>query len=538
MAQSFDYIVIGAGSAGAVVASRLTEDKDVSVLLLEAGGRDNHPFQQMPLAFMKVSQSKPYIWSFESEPEPGLGGRRLPIRRGRSLGGSSAINAMIAIRGNRVDYDLWRQQGLEGWGYEDVLPYFKKLENNWRGEGPYHGAGGPVQVTPVDFPEMLFEPFKQSAMAAGLPFSEDPNGASQDGVSRMESTTGGGKRSSTAAGYLRPAMGRPNLHVETRALTTRIVVEKGRAVAVEYTQGGQAKRAYANSEIVLSGGSFNSPQIMLLSGIGPADELKALGVTPVHDLPGVGRNLQEHPNFLNIYRAKDRVGMTKFLRLDRAAWEVARWFARKDGAFATNGAAANVFLKTVPGLDRPDAQLIAMTLSNSAELWAPFVSKPAYCFSIRLGALHPASRGWVKLRSSDPGDAPRIQYNMLTDPEDMATMVRGLRMCREIYGQSPIRDLIESEIAPGAGVQSDADLAAAIRREAGHRSHPIGTCRMGLGADAVVDAQLRVHGVAGLRIADASIMPELPSGNTNMPSIMIGEKAADMLRGRSMTRAG
>ncbi|HEY8579000.1 MAG TPA: GMC oxidoreductase, partial [Beijerinckiaceae bacterium] len=306
---------------------------------------------------------------------------------------------------------------------------------------------------------------------------------------------------------------------------------------VDYVQDGRAVRAHAAREVIVSGGSYNSPQILMLSGIGPADHLREMGVTPIVDLPGVGANLQEHPNFLNVYRAKEKIGLTKYLRLDRATFEVSKWFAARTGAFATNGATANVFLRTRPGLDRPDAQLIAMPVNNSAELWAPPFQRPPYCFSVRLGALHPGSRGWVKLRSSDPAALPRIQFNMLTEPEDMATMVRALRVCREIYGASPLREMIAEEISPGAHLTSDADLAEAIRRDAGHRSHPIGTCRMGLGEDAVVDAQLRVRGVEGLRVADASIMPELPSGNTNIPTIMIGEKAADLIRGRAEARA-
>jgi choline dehydrogenase len=536
--RSFDYIVIGAGSAGAVIASRLSEDKDISVLLLEAGGTDRHPLQLMPIAFQRVLKGRAYNWHFESEPEPGLYDRRLPIPRGKTLGGSSSINASICIRGNPRDYDLWRQQGLVGWGYADLLPYFRRLERHWRGDGPYHGGDGPIRVTPMDHPDMLYAPMRQAAAAAGIPTNDDPNGAAQEGISRMEATIGDGRRSSTARAYLYPAMTRRNLTIATGALTSRILIEQGRAVGVEYAAAGKLQQVRAEREVVLSAGTYNSPQILMLSGIGPPDHLTSVGVTPRHDLRGVGQNLSEHPNILNVYGARDKAGLTKFLRWDRAALLVARWLLRHDGPFAGNAAAANVFLRSRPGLERPDVQLTLMTVSNFATLWFPGVtSPPLYCFSTRIGALHPQSRGFVRLRSNDPRDKPRIRFNMFAAAEDLSTMIRGVRACRNIFRQSPLREMIDGEIAPGPDVTSDAALAEAIRRDAGHRSHPVGTCRMGVDAGAVVDAELRVRGIEGLRVADASVMPETPSGNTNVPCIMIGEKAADMLRGRRLPPA-
>ncbi|HVV92352.1 MAG TPA: choline dehydrogenase [Hyphomicrobiales bacterium] len=538
MANSFDYIIIGSGSAGAVVAARLSEDRDVRVLLLEAGGRDTHPFQLMPIAFLKVANHRNFNWAYETEPEPGLNGRRLPIPRGKTLGGSSSINAMIAIRGNPRDYDLWRQQGLDGWGYADVLPYFKRLEHHWRGASDYHGGDGPVHITPVDFPDMMLAPLQQASAAAGYAVNDDPNAAVQDGFSRIDATIGDGRRASTARAYLYPAMGRPNLTIEMGALTTRIVVEHGRAVAVDYVQGGERKQARAEREIVLSGGSYNSPQILMLSGIGPADHLREVGIAPVHDLPGVGQNLAEHPNILNVYAARDRVGLTRYLRLDRAAWWGARWYLGHVGPFATNGAAANIFLRSREGLERPDLQLTTLSASNSADLWFPGATKPpTFCFTVRIGDLHPHSRGWVKLRSADPAAKPRILFNMFAEKIDLDTMVRGIRATREVYATSPMRELIERELTPGAAAESDADLEAFIRANAGHRSHPIGTCRMGTDDGAVLDAELRVRGIEGLRVADASVMPDMPSGNTNLPTIMIGEKAADLIRGRRLPPA-
>jgi choline dehydrogenase len=534
----FDYIIVGAGSAGAVLANRLSEDREARVLLLEAGGKDRHLFQLMPIAFLKVAARRSSNWNYESEPEPGLNGRRLAIPRGKTLGGTSSINAQIYIRGHRRDYDRWSEQGLRGWSYAEVLPYFKRLENSWRGESFYHGVGGPISVTLMDYPDMLFEPLAQAAHAAGVPITDDANGPRQEGISRMEASIGGGKRASTARGYLYPVMDRPNLVIQIGAVTTRILIEKGRAVGVEYSQGKHAHRQYADREVILCGGAYNSPQLLMLSGIGPADHLRSVGIEPVLDLPGVGENLAEHPNVLNIYKARGKQGLTKFLRLDRATALAGRWFLRHDGIFASNGAAANVFLHTQPGLDRPDVQMVCMSVSNSAELWWPGVTAaPVYCFSVRVGALHPKSRGWVKLRSADPHDAPRILNNMYAQPEDMATMVRGIRACREIYRQKPIADMIERELLPGDEAQSDVQIAEVVRREGGHRSHPVGTCRMGNDALAVVDPELRVHGLTGLRVVDASVMPELPGGNTNVPTIMIGEKAADLIRGRKLEPA-
>ena len=531
MIRSFDYVVVGSGSSGAVVASRLSEDPDLSVLVVEAGGPDRHPLQTMPIAFLKVAYSSRYDWAFESEPEPGLGNRRLPIPRGKTLGGTSSVNALIAIRGHPRDYDLWRQQGLEGWSYADVLPYFRRLENHWLGDTEHHGAGGPVSITPMTGRELLYDPLVSAARAAGIPLSADPNGGELEGISRMEATIGGGSRSSTARAYLRPAMRRRNLHVETDALAIRVLVERGRAIGLEYAQGGNLVQVRAEREVVLSAGSYGSPQLLMLSGIGPAADLAGLGIPVVHELPGVGANLSEHPNLTIEFRVRDRIGLTRCLRFDRAARHALRWWLRRDGPFAENGATANLFLRTRPGLERPDVQIVCMSVSNLAGLWFPgLTAPPVYSFAARVGALHPQSRGWIKLRSANPRDKPRILFNMFAVDDDLSTMLRGIRIAREIYRQKPLADLIEHETFLGAELTDDATIANLIRANAGHRSHPVGTCRMGTGPDAVVDAQLRVYGIEALRIADASVMPDLPSGNTNLPCIMIGEKAADLIR--------
>lgn len=537
--KACDYIVIGAGSAGSIVAARLSEDPQVSVLLLEAGRRDNHPFMAMPLAFPKVAASRSFIWPFQTEPEPGLNHRQLPIWRGKTLGGCSSINALINVRGSRFDYDRWRGQGLEGWGYREVLPYFKKLEASWRGPGLYHGSDGPVGNVPVNLPDGFFRELEQAAINAGLPVCPDHNGASQDGISRVELTTNCGRRASSARAYLHPAMKtRPNLSVVTGAHTTRVVLEGQRATAVEYLRNGRLERVHADQEIVLCGGPYSSPQLLMLSGIGPADHLRSLGIKVVQDLKGVGDNLQEHPNLLNIYRAKGKLGLARHLRLDRATLAVLRWALSGTGPFASAGTLANIFTRTRPELDRPDVQIIAMPVHQHAELWFPLLTKPpVYAFTSRVGVLHAKSRGWVRLRSSDPLDHPRIRFNLLAEQSDLERMVAAVKLSRDIFSQSPLRELIAAELLPGRQHQTDAELAAAIRQQAEHRHHAVGTCRMGTDEHAVVDAQLRVIGMQSLRVADASVMPDDPSGNTNVPTMMIGEKAADLLRGRTLEPA-
>jgi choline dehydrogenase len=534
-AQSFDYIVVGAGSAGCVVASRLSEDKGRSVLLLEAGGRDGHFLLRMPLGFLRAMLQPRFSWGYMSEPEPNLNGRRVFLPRGRVLGGSGSINGMFYMRGHSRDFDTWRAMGCEGWGYADVLPYFKRMETSWRGAGKYHGGSGPMYVCPIDTARLLHEPLVQTAAAAGFNVTDDIHAEVEEGFARGEVTIDRrGRRGSTSWAYLHPAMSRPNLTVTLHAQATRVLVEHGRAVGVEYRhQGGELRQVRANREVILSGGSYNSPQLLMLSGIGPAEELRAVGITPALDLPGVGRNLSEHPHIPVEFEASVPETFLNELRFDRAALSVMQWALFGKGAFATQINSCNVVIRTRPDLTQPDVQLMCNPVSMGAHLWFPLLTaRPQHRVTADVVVLHQASRGRVALRSADPQDAPRVFLNIFCEPDDLAIARRGIEAARRIYATAPQARLVGRAIRPASELKSDAELDAYIRETAGVTQHPVGTCSMGTGADAVVDPELRVRGIEQLRVADASIMPTVPGGNTNAATIMVAEKASDLILGR------
>ena len=537
--RSFDYIIVGAGSAGCVLAHRLTEDKDRSVLLLEAGGRDKHFLLRMPLGFLKAMFRPEFGWGYVGEAEQQLEGRQLWIPRGRVLGGSSSINGLFYMRGHPRGYDGWAEAGCDGWSYADVLPYFIRAETSWRGAGKYHGDGGPLNVVPIDTRKLVSGPLMAAAKAAGFSISDDINGEKPEGFARGEVTIDKrGRRASTSKAYLDPVRGRENLAIEIGALTTRVVIENGKAVGVEYVQDGKKHVVRATREVILSGGAYNSPQLLMLSGIGPAEDLKRLDIPRIVDLPGVGANMSEHPCVMMNFAATKPVTFLRELRADRAAVSTLRWYLLGSGPFATQINSANGIVRTDPSLDQPDIQFMCNPVRMDANIWFPGVTKrPEHMFNVGVVVLTPKSRGFVTLRSNDPTDPPRIMTKILSDPWDFEAMRRGIRAARKVYHTPPQGDLVGREITPGDDVTSDADLDGFIRKSASLTQHPVGTCKMGADDMAVVDPQLRVRGVDGLRVADASIMPTVPGGNTNAACIMVGEKASDLIRGRSLPRA-
>jgi len=534
--SSFDYVIVGAGSAGCVLANRLSADPAARVLLVEAGGSDDRFLIKMPLGFLRALFDPSLSWGYMSEPEPTLDGRSIWLPRGKVLGGSSSINGMFYMRGHSGDFDSWAREGCEGWSYADVLPYFKRMETSWRGAGPWHGGDGPLGVMAIDTRRLLHTPLMQSAAAAGFATTEDIHGDCEEGFARGEITVDArGRRASTARAYLHPVRHRPNLNVVTEALVTKVSMDGERATGIVYRRGAEVVEARADREVILCGGAFNSPQLLLLSGIGPADELEAHGIAVRANLSGVGRNLSEHARVPIEFATRGNVSFLNELRADRVARSLLHWAVLGGGVFATQINSCNIVVRTDPSLAQPDIQLMSNPVRMDAKIWWPLVgTRQEHRVTADAVVLHPESRGRVTLRSADPADKPRIFLNVLATDADLATARRGVRLARKIYGTAPQASLIDHETAPGTAVQSDAELNAYIRSRGAVTQHPVGTCSMGVGPQAVLDSKLCVRGIANLRVVDASVMPTVPGGNTNAAVIMIAEKAADLILGRSL----
>ncbi len=532
-AAGYDYIIIGAGSAGCVLANRLSEDAGAEVLLLEAGGSDWHPYIHVPLGMGKLHQRRMFDWGFVTEPEPNLGGRTIEASRGKVLGGSSSINVMAYTRGHPADFDRWAQKGATGWSYADVLPYFKRCETFAGGENAWRGGAGPLGTEFAKTTDPLYPAWVEAAEAAGIATTQDYNAASQEGFGRSQYTIRNGRRSSAATAFLRPAMQRKNLRVETAALVTRITFHGSTAQGVEYLRGGRLRHAEAAREVIVSGGAFSTPQILMLSGIGPARHLREVGITALLDLP-VGQNLQDH---LAVFLSFTRRAPGPFhhqLRFDRMAASMIRAYAFGTGPGTVVPGGLHAFIKTRPQLAVPDIEFMFRGAAVDAHVWFPGVRPAAPDgFAIRPALLHPDSRGEIRLRSANPRDAMRIAYNFFSAPGDLPTLRNGFRLARDIAYRKPLDRFRDRETAPGPQIKSDAEIDAYIRRTAVTAHHPAATCPMGIGPQAVIDARMRVQGVERLRVVDASAMPDLVSAHLNAAVLMMAEKAADMIAGKA-----
>jgi choline dehydrogenase len=531
----FDYVIVGAGSAGAALAYRLSESGDDSVRVLEYGGSDNSIFIKMPTAFSIPMNMTRYDWGFHSENEPGLKGRSLHQARGKVLGGSSSINGLVYVRGCAGDFEEWEALGAAGWGYQDVLPYFKRGEDCVYGGDAYRGdQGGLTTCNGNNMKNPLYRAFIRAGEQAGYGYTEDYNGYRQEGFGRMDMTVRDGVRCSTAMAYLKPAMHRPNLDIQTHALTTRVIMEGKTAVGVEYRQGGKTRRVRARKEVILSASSFNSPKLLMLSGIGPAEHLKEHGIEVVHDLPGVGRNLQDHLEVWVQQECTRKITLNSWLGPLAKAWIGANWLFLKRGLGTSNQFESNGYIRSRAGMKYPDIQFHFLAGAIAYDGSSAF---KGHGFQVHLGANKPKSRGWVKLKSADPEAPPEIVFNYFAEEEDKEAFRAGLRWTREIFAQPALDEYRGKEVSPGPDVQTDEQIDQWLAETAETAYHPAGSCRMGTDAMAVVDPECRVHGVRNLRVVDSSIMPTVTNGNLNAPTIMIGEKAADHILGRTPLRS-
>ncbi|MCY3794639.1 MAG: choline dehydrogenase, partial [Gammaproteobacteria bacterium] len=539
----YDYIVVGAGSAGCVLANRLSAEPTTRVLLIEAGGRDSNTLFRLPMLMGRLMHSGIYNWQFHTEPEPHLDGRKVFWPRGKVLGGSSTINGMIYVRGNPADYDGWEQMGLPGWSYEKVLPLFKRSEAHVDREDSFHGRTGELTVRRARGANAMFDAHIEAGQQAGYPFTDDFNGASQEGFGRYDFTIRRGWRCSAATAFLAPATERPNLTIATRALAHRVLVEGGRAVGVEYRRGRNVVNAKAVREVILAAGVVGSPHLLMLSGIGDAEHLQEHGIATVHHLPGVGRNVQDHVDCCLVHECREPVSLRENLRVDRMTLGVLRAAMFGTGFVTTFPYESGSFIRSSEDLEVPDIQTHFMPATEAtANLhWSvPALGRKRnvadeHGTTIRIGPVVPKSRGRIALRSGDPEDSPRIHANYLHDRRDVDTAVAGVQLMREVMAKPAFAATIGRELEPGPENMTDAQVAKWLVDAAMTTLHPVGSCKMGVDSEAVVDAELRVHGIKALRVADASIMPVITRGNTNAPTIMIAEKASDLILNPSAT---
>lgn len=526
--EYYDYIIIGAGSSGCVLANQLSMDSRKTVLLLEAGPRDWNPFLHIPAGISKTYVHPTLNWGYHTKADPELDGRQIYWPRGRTLGGSSAINGMIYIRGQREDYDGWASSGCAGWGWKDVLPIFKKLERHEDGASEWHGGSGNLAISHPRFRHPSSELFLAACEAAGHPRNNDFNGADQHGAGFYEFTINRGIRASSASAFLRPARNRPNLTVLTSALAEKILFEGKQACGLTFIRNTVRKSVRAG-EIILSAGAINSPQLLLLSGIGPAQQLKSLGIDVICDLPGVGENLHDHLLVQQLAEVPPQSSINSQMRGIRLLPHILRYLIRRDGLLTIGASQAAAFIKSTPELDRPDIQLMFKPYTIEMSPTARIQPGKTPGWTTAASPLRSRSRGWLRLKSADPYQAPAMHPNLLGDEHDRQLAVAGLKIIRRIFETAPLASLTK-EIAPGPQVQSDDEILAFVRGNAGSMFHPVGSCKMGIDAMAVVDPQLRVHGISGVRVADASVMPAIVSGNTNAACIMIGMKAGEVIR--------
>ena len=528
MEEQFDYIVVGAGSAGCVMANRLSEDPSSRVLVLEAGPSDSSVYIHVPAGFFDVLNDEKIHWRYESEPEAQLNGRRMWQQRGKVLGGSSSINAMMYMRGHALDYDNWAAMGATGWSYSDVLPYFKKSETYDGGGDTYRGAGGPLGVQHGSNDSPLFETFIEAGVQAGYPRSQDVNGYQQEGFGFADSTVWKGRRSNTARAFLHPVSHRSNLEVRTQASVLKVIIEQGRACGVELERDGQIQRVNASREVILCGGAINTPQLLMLSGIGPGTHLRAHGIDVKHDLPGVGANLMDHLCLYMQWECIQPVSVQGYIRRPGRWIAGLQWLLFKTGVAARTQGEAVGFMRSQPGVEHPDIQVDFLPAAITEDF---SVASVPHAFSSHIGQLRPLSRGRVELRSIEPRDTPKIYFNYLDCQEDWDAIRSAVSLTREVHRQPAFDAYRGRELLPGDDIVTQDEIDAFIRETATTNFHASGTCKMGQDPMAVLDPECRVHGVSGLRVADASVMPQITSGNTNAPSIMIGEKVADHIKG-------